>query len=128
MCVEIAECQAPQVVDKLLPVRSTRLHREPMLERQRGLIRPTAFPFGRQREDNLALDAVEWPLKTEHAITLEPRELLSRIRTGRRTVGVPPPEGERAVEAQINRYRFRKPLTEFHRGRQRQKDTRRRGR
>src|SRR6185295_18056395 len=101
---------------------------KPMLERQRRLVRRAALRLGRQREDHFALDAVEWPLKTEHAITLEPRDLLSRIRPGRRTVGVPPPERELAVEAQINRHRFRKPVTEFHRGSQRQKDTLRRGR
>src|SRR4030095_13072746 len=110
MRVEIAERQAPQVVDELLPVRSSGLHRQPLLERQRRLVRRAALRLGRQCEDHFALDAVEWPLKTEHAITLEPCDLLSRIRRGRRTVGVPPPERELAVQAQINLHRLCTPL------------------
>src|SRR4030095_5080062 len=111
MRVEIAERQAPQVVDELLPVRSSGLHRKPMLERQRRLVRRAALRLRRPREAHFALDAIEWPLKTEHAIMLQPRDLLSRMRPGRRTVGVPPPERELAVEAQVNRHRVRQPFT-----------------
>src|SRR4029450_2208723 len=94
MRVEIAERQAPQVVDELLHVQATRLHSKVMLERQRRRACRAAFPVGRQREDHFAVHSVEWPLKTEQAIALEPRDLRSRIRSGRRTVSVPSPERE----------------------------------
>jgi hypothetical protein len=46
MRVEIAECQAPQVIDEFIHLPATGRYRKAMLERQSRRGRRVAFPVG----------------------------------------------------------------------------------